>query len=565
MTATGIGPDRLNLATVWEVVADTVGDAPALIHGPLVRSWADFDARAARLAGHLVARGLRPDAKVALYLHNGPEYLEATFGAFKARCVPVNVNYRYLEAELRYLLENSDAEAVVVSAELLDRLAAVRAGLPLVRTVLVVGAGEDAALPEWAVGFEGALAAAEPMPRIDRSAEDLWFLYTGGTTGMPKGVMWPHRSLLGAAAPTFKVIGAGVPASADEVAEAARTFIERDEVIRLMPAAPLMHGTSAMATIGVLSTGGCAVTLTGHHLDAHELCRTVQDRAVTQLTIVGDAFARPILEALEEAAARGRPYDLSSLRVIVSSGTIWSQPVKEGLLRHCDALLADLLGSSEGVGFARSTSRRGRSSRTATFRLGEHAQVFGDDGEPVEPGSGRVGVLAVGGPIPIGYYKDPAKTAETFRTYGGRTWSVPGDHATVESDGTIRLLGRGSACINTGGEKVYPEEVEEVLKLHPAVHDANVVGVRDDRWGQAVTALVSRAGDTPAAGGDLEAELVRHAKAHLAGYKCPKRVLVVDRIVRGPNGKADYRWASAQAAELLAAGADPADRPNRSG
>jgi fatty-acyl-CoA synthase len=427
----------------------------------------------------------------------------------------------------------------------------VRGQVEGLRTVLVVGADEAHPVPDWAVDYDAALAAATPMPRIDRSPEDLWFLYTGGTTGMPKGVMWPHRSLVGTAAPTFKVIGAGVPGTVDELVDAVRTFADRGAVIRLLPAAPLMHGTSAMATIGVLCTGGSAVLLEDHHFDADELCRVVQDRRVTQLTIVGDAFAKPILAALEAAADRGEPYDLSSLQVIVSSGTIWSQPVKDQLLTWCDALLADLLGSSEGVGFGRSTSKRGRSSGTATFRLGEHAQVFDEHGEPVAPGSGTVGVLAVGGPIPIGYYKDPDKTAETFRTYGGRTWSVPGDHATVEADGTIRLLGRGSVCINTGGEKVYPEEVEEALKLHPDVRDANVVGLPDDTWGQAVTALVQLVEGAPDRdGADRESELIAHTKQHLAGYKCPKRVHVVERIHRGPNGKADYRWATRTAQGL---------------
>ena len=549
--ADGTNPQAgMNLATVWETVADTVPDADADVHGDVVRTWRDFDVRAARVAGHLTAAGLGPDAKVAFYLHNGNEYLEATFGAFKARCVPVNVNYRYLEAELRYLLENSDAEAVLVSAELVDRLDAVRGDLPLLRTVLVVDADEDHPVPDWALDYDTALDAAEPMPRIERSGDDQWFLYTGGTTGMPKGVMWPHRSLLGTAAPTFKVLRRDVPATPDEVADAVRAFHDGPGAIRLVPAAPLMHGTSAMATVGVLSAGGCAITLTGHHFDAHELCRTVQDRRATQLTIVGDAFAKPMLAALEEAASVGRPYDLSSLQVVVSSGVIWSQPVKDALLEWCDVLLADLLGSSEGTGFGRSTASRRRSAGTATFRLGEHAAVFGEDGEPVTPGSGDVGVLAVGGPIPVGYYKDPEKTAATFRTFGGRVWSVPGDFATVDADGTIHLLGRGSVCINTAGEKVYPEEVEEVLKLHPAVRDANVVGLPDEKWGQSVTAVVAaEEGATvdPAA-------LIAHCKEHLAGYKCPKRVVTVDRVLRGPNGKADYRWAT----EVAGAGGEGA-------
>ena len=551
---TGEMSTTTSLATAWEAVADELGDEPALIHGDVVRTWAEFDAVAARVAGHLTAAGLGPDSKVAFYLYNGNEYLEATFGAFKARCVPVNVNYRYLEAELHHLLENSDAEAVVVSAELVDRLDHVRGDLPAIRTVLVVGASEEQPVPDWAVGYEEALAAATPMPRIERSCEDLWFLYTGGTTGMPKGVMWPHRSLMGAAGPTFRVIRSEVPTDPGGFAAAARAFHDTGRAVRLLPAAPLMHGTSAIASIGVLCAGGCIVTLTGRSFDAHELCRTVQDRGVTQLTIVGDAFARPVLGALEEAAAVGEPYDLSSLVMIVSSGVIWSRPVKDALLEWVpDVLLADLLGSSEGVGFGSSVAKRGRSATTASFRLGDHARVFTDEGREVAPGSGEIGVLAVGGPIPIGYYKDPDKTAGTFRTFGGRVWSVPGDFATVEEDGTIRLLGRGSVCINTAGEKVYPEEVEEALKLHPAVHDANVVGLPDETWGQSVTGVVSLEPDAVDSD-DLRAAVIAHTKEHLAGYKCPKALVVVDRIHRGPNGKADYRWATDVAAAGLTTG-----------
>lgn len=551
VAAADAGDPGLNIATAWEAIADELGDADALIHGDVVRSWSDFERIGSLVAGHLTAAGLGPDSKVALYLHNCTEYLETTFGAFKARCVPVNVNYRYLEAELAYLLENSDSEAVVVSAELVGRLEAVLDDLPLVRTVLVVGPTEEHPVPErdlpgGVLSFDEAIAAATPMPRIERSGEDLWFLYTGGTTGMPKGVMWPHRSLVGTAGPTFRVIKQPVPTSPDEFAAAARTFHDAGKSIRLLAAAPLMHGTSGIAANGVLLAGGCVATLTERSFDAHELCRTVQDRRITQLTIVGDAFAKPILAALEDAASVGRPYDLSSLRMIVSSGVIWSQPVKDALLEWTDVILADLLGSSEGTGFGTSVTKKGSSTGTAAFRLGEHARVFTEDGVEVEAGSGEVGVLAVGGPIPIGYYKDTSKTAGTFRNFGGRVWSVPGDFATVEADGTIKLLGRGSVCINTAGEKVYPEEVEEALKLHPAVQDANVVGLPDDKWGQSVTGVVSLAAGVEDSD-ELRAEVIGSTKEHLAGYKCPKRLVVVDRIQRGPNGKADYRWATSVA------------------
>ncbi len=532
--------DGMSLATVWETVADTVPDADALVHGALVRSWAELDDRAARLAAHLDAAGVGHDAKVACYLYNGPEYLESTFAAFKVRAAPINVNYRYLEAELEYLLDNADAEAVVFDVEFAGRLDAVRAALPKVRTWVCVGADAANPVPGWAVDYEAALAANRPMPRIERSGDDLWFLYTGGTTGMPKGVMWPHRNLLATAAATFAVVERPVPGSPDEVAEAVRAFHDRGKAVRLLPAAPLMHGTSAITAVAVLSAGGSVTTLTGRSFDADELCATVEERRITQLTIVGDAFARPAVAALRRARDEGRPYDLSSLKVVVSSGVMWSAAAKDELLEFTSATLVDSLGSSEGVGFASSVARKGDTAPTAKFSLGEHARVFTEDGREVEPGSGERGLLAVGGPIPIGYYKDPDKSAQTFRRFAGRVWSVPGDWATVEHDGTITLLGRGSVCINTAGEKVYPEEVEETLKLHADVADANVVGLPDERWGSSVTAVVSLAdGARPD-----EAALVAHCKEHLAGYKCPKRVVFVDRVQRGPNGKPDYRWAS---------------------
>ena len=542
------GDSGMNLATVWEAAAATVPDATALVHGPLRRTWAEFEHRAACLAAHLDASGIGHDAKVACYLYNGPEYLETTFAAFKVRAVPINVNYRYLEAELEYLLDNADAEVVVFDVEFAERLDRVRASLPKVAVWLCVGADEGRPVPRWAEDYDAVIATDEAMPPIERSGDDLWFLYTGGTTGMPKGVMWPHRNLLQTAAATFAVVKADVPATPQQAARAVATFHEQGRAVRLLPAAPLMHGTSAITAVAVLSAGGTVVTLTERSFDADELCRAVEQHRVTQLTIVGDAFAKPIVGALQRARDEGRPYDVSSLKIVVSSGVMWSALAKEELLEFTTATLVDTLGSSEGVGFAASVARRGATAPTAQFSLGEHARVFTEAGDEVVPGSGERGLLAVGGPIPIGYYKDPDKSSQTFRSFAGRIWSVPGDWATVETDGTIRLLGRGSVCINTAGEKVYPEEVEETLKLHPAVLDCNVVGQPDDRWGQAVTAVVSLVDDPAGASTPSERDLITHAKEHLAGYKCPKRVVFTDAVQRGPNGKPDYRWAAEVAA-----------------
>lgn len=539
-----------DFATVWEAIADLDPTADALAHGDVAtggppRSWGAMEDRAARLAAAFADHGVGHDDKVALYLYNGPEYIETEFAAFKQRAVPCNVNYRYLADELTYLLTNADARVVVFDHSLAERVLEVRDRCPALRLLVQVGGDE---VVDGAVAYEELIAAHDPAPRIARSDDDLWFLYTGGTTGNPKAVMWPHGNLMQTMAVHYAVIEREVPTSVAEAVDAVREYRRRGRHIRLLAAAPLMHGTSGISSLQNLTLGGMIATLASRHFDAHELWRVVQERRITQLTIVGDAFARPMLRALDEAAAEGRPYDLSSLRQILSSGVMWSNESKQALLAYHDMTLFDSLGSSEGVGFGAQIARRDEGeTRTARFRLGPNATVLTDDGREVEPGSGEVGMLAVGGAIPLGYYKDPDKTAATFRVVAGRRWSMPGDFATVEADGTITLLGRGSVCINSGGEKIYPEEVEEALKTHPAVHDANVVGLPDERWGQAVTAVVSL---EPGAEVD-DAELIAHVKERLAHYKAPKTIVRVPEILRGPNGKADYRWARDTAAEAV--------------
>ena len=289
-------------------------------------------------------------------------------------------------------------------------------------------------------------------------------------------------------------------------------------------------------------------TLPGRSFDADELWRAVARHRLTLLAIVGDAFAKPMLALVARAEAAGRPHDLSSVYQILSSGVMWSAESKEAFLRYRDMTLLDTLGSSEGVGMGSKIARRGEAPTTAKFQLGPHTAVISDDGRYVEPGSGERGGLALGGPIPLGYYKDTEKTAATFRDIDGSRWSIPGDYATVDTDGSILLLGRGSLCINSGGEKIFPEEVEEALKTHPAVHDSNVVGLRDDKWGEAVTALVSLEQGHSV----TDDELVSHTRLQLAAYKSPKAILRVPEVRRGPNGKPDYRWAKATAERLIA-------------
>jgi len=537
-----------NLASVFESVSDALGDRDALVQGATRRSWGSFDERAARFAAALGALGVEPDSKVALYLYNSNEFMECMYGTLKARAVHVNVNYRYLADELEYLLDNSDTEVLVFHGSLAEQVAAVRDRLPRLRAVIQVDDGTP--LLDGALPYEAVLAAHDPMPRIERSGDDQWFLYTGGTTGMPKGVMWRIADLYGVLAETtYPPFGEAVPERAEDAGTVAARIVAAGRAPVHLPASPLMHGTGVMTSTQSLFLGGSVVTLEGRRFDADELWRTVEREGVTQLAIVGDAFAKPMVRALEEAEAQGRPYDLSSLGLMVSSGVIWSAPVKAALQERRAMLLLDSLGSSEGVGFAASLSGPGQEVETARFQVGAHTKVLTEDGREVTPGSGEQGMLALGGYLPSGYYKDPDKSAGTFRVFDGVRYSVPGDWALVEADETITLLGRGSVCINSGGEKIYPEEVEEAVKRDPAVADCLAVGVPDDRFGEVVAAVVAAE-----PGAAIDPERLKDTGPELAHFKRPRHVVVVDEIPRGPNGKADYGWARRTATERVGAG-----------
>ena len=533
---------RWNLADLFEVVADAVPGRMALAHGAdgATRTWAELEARSNALAAHL-ARGHEPGDKLAIYSHNRPEFVEALVAAMKARLAPVNVNYRYRQDELAYLFDNSDATAVVYEATFAPQVAALRDKLPKVREWIELADGSPG--NAFAEPYEAVASQRAARLDIERSADDMILLYTGGTTGMPKGVMWQHGALwraLGGGANAAR--GEGPPASA---AELAARVARPENAAPLLPGCPLMHGTGQFMAYTVMGNGGSVVTLDNRSFDAHELWRTIAARRVQVLAIVGDAFAKPLLRALDE---RPGAHDLSCVRAIVSSGVMWSPPVKQGLLAHLpDATLQDSFGSSEAVGFGVEVTTRESTTQLGRFRIGPSCKVFTPEGEEVEPGSGALGYIARSGPIPLGYYKDEKKTAETFRTLQGQRWSIPGDWCTVNVDGTLDLRGRGSVCINTGGEKVHPEEVEEALKLHPSVADAIVVGLPDEKWGEAVAAVVElRGADAPS-----EAALREFVRERLAGYKVPKRVIVVASVGRSPSGKADYKGAKAQALAAL--------------
>ncbi len=532
---------ELHFATVWEALADEIGDVTALVHGDTRRTWAEFDERSARIASAFTAAGLGPDSKIGLFLYNGNEYLEAQYAAFKMRGVAINVNYRYLDEELWYLLDNADAEALVFHSSLADRVAHVVARLPKLRLLIQVDdatSGTAAEPVPGAVAWADVMAGHDPMPRITRAEDDVYMLYTGGTTGMPKGVMYAIGGMTaGYLSSGFPLLGLPVPASPGEVATLVRQATDAGNRLISIPCAPLMHGTGIwLGAFIPLLAGGEVLTLQQRSFDADELLRAIQSERATNITIVGDVLAKPIVSAIDTAAAAGTPYDTSSMKMIVSSGVMFTSEMKEQVLDRIEqVVIVDAMGSTEGA-MGLNVSMKGVPPATAKFSQMPDTKVFTDDGRQVQPGSGEVGLVAAGGNVPFGYYKDAEKSARTFRMIDGVRYSFPGDMATVAEDGSLILLGRGSQVINTGGEKVFPEEVEEAVKRVAGVRDCLVVGLDDDRFGQSVTAVASL---EPGAELD-EATVIADVKRQLAGYKAPKRVVFVTDIPRAPNGKADY-------------------------
>lgn len=534
----------MHFATIWESFADTIADVPAIKHGEITRTWSQWDDRSARLAAAYTAAGLGPDSKIGLFMYNGNEYLEAQYAAFKIRGVPVNVNYRYLDDELWYLLDNSDAEALVFHSSLGDRVARIIDRLPGIKLLVEVDDGNTGQV-DGAVAYEALVAGHDPMPRIARREDDIYMLYTGGTTGMPKGVMYAIGGLAsGFVNAGFPLLGLPIPQDASEMAPAIKQVVDSGNQLISIPCAPLMHGTGVWLGAFVPHLGGgLVISLTNRSLDPHEVLSVTQNERATNLVIVGDSFAKPLIRALDEATERGAPYDTSSVKLIISSGVMWTAEVKEQMLDRIEqAILLDAIGSTEGT-MGMQISMRGLPIETAKFSQMPETKVFTDDDRLVEPGSDEVGMIAAGGNVPLGYFKDPEKSARTFRVIDGVRYSFPGDYAKVAADGSLILLGRGSNVINTGGEKVYPEEVEEAVKRVEGVVDCLVVGVDDEKFGQAVTAVVSV---EDGANVD-EAGIIADVKTQLAGFKAPKRVVFVAQIPRAPNGKADYKAARAAA------------------
>ena len=543
---------RTSLGTVLETVADVRQDRIALVHGQRTRTWRELDDRAARLAGYLASAGIGPQARVGIALYNSPEYIESVLAAFKLRAVPVNVNYRYRRAELEHVFTDAGIEALIYDASLDDQIAAAVPAASALRALVRAGAGAaPAAAPGAGAGSTAALSYADALtasalargPRGD----DHWLMYTGGTTGVPKGVRTRHSWLYKVVCSNgFGLLGQPIPGDLGEL----RAVLQRGQggppSMICLPASPLMHATGMYTCLGALVAGGQVVFLPSRSYQPDELAATIGQHRVDSLAIVGDVFARPLADALDRAAAAGRPYDVSSLRRIVSVGVTWSADVKLRLLAHADVLCRDVIAASEGGPFAVCETRRGDGAVTSRFVLAPGARLIDEHGNDVRPGSGAVGMLAAPADDEIGYAGDAAATARTFQVIGGRRWAVPGDMASLEADGTVVFQGRGSRVINTGGEKVFAEEVESVVLTHPAVRDALVVGVRDERWGARIAVVAALR-----PGSDLDLAALRgHVGRQLADYKRPKDLVIVPELRRSPAGKADLAWAQAMAQRL---------------
>lgn len=527
----------LNIADLAEHAIDAVPDRVALICGDETITYAQLEEKANRLAHYLLDQGVKKDDKVGLYCRNRIEIVIGMLGIIKAGAILVNINFRYVEGELKYLFDNSDMVALIHERRYADRVANVLPETPNVKTVLAIEDGSDDDFARYGgVPFEEALAQGSPERDFGpRSEDDIYLLYTGGTTGFPKGVMWRHEDI-------YRVLFGGTDfATGEPIADEyglSKQAKENAPMVRL-PIPPMIHGATQSATWMALFSG--QTTVLTPEFNADEVWQLIHRHKVNLLFFTGDAMARPLLDSLLAHQEVGKEFDLSSLFLLASTAALFSTSLKEKFLELLpNRVITDSIGSSE-TGFGGTSIVAKGQSHTGGPRvtIDKNTKVLDEDGNEVVPGSGVRGIIAKCGHIPVGYFKDETKTAETFRTYNGVRYAIPGDYAEVEADGSVTMLGRGSVSINSGGEKIYPEEVEAALKGHPDVFDALVVGVPDERFGQHVAAVVqAREGTRPTL-----AELDAHVRSEIAGYKVPRSLWLVDEVKRSPAGKPDYRWA----------------------
>ncbi|MEU4315090.1 acyl-CoA synthetase [Nocardia sp. NPDC024068] len=532
-----------NIADLVEHTIDLVPDRVALADDHRSVTFAQLEDRANRLAHYLLEHGVQPGDKVGIYSRNTLEAVESMLAVFKARAVMVNVNFRYVENELQYIFENSDMVALIHERRYTEKVVNVRPKVPALKTVLIVDDGTGAATPADAVDYEAALAESSGERDFgDRSNDDIFMIYTGGTTGMPKGVMWRHEDW-------WRVLGGGINFMTGEYVQdewqQAKNGAAGGQMVRY-PIPPLIHGGSQTAVFHGLFDGGKTIMIP--EFDAHTVWQAVDQHGINMIFITGDAMARPMLDALKAGHPEtGESYQHASLWAMASSAALFSPALKDEYIDLLpNTVITDSIGSSEtGFGGISIAAKGATHTGGPRVKIDASTAVIDEDGTPVVPGSGQTGVLARKGHIPIGYYNDPVKTAATFKEYNGVRYSIPGDWARVEEDGTVTMLGRGSVSINSGGEKIYPEEVEGALKCHPEIFDALVVGVPDERWGQRVAAVVQcRGGKRPT----LE-ELRPVLTQEISSYKMPRSLWFVDEIKRSPAGKPDYKWAKAQTEE----------------
>jgi len=521
-----------NLADLYEAIADAVPDNVALASGNVHRSYAELDKRANRLAHYFSSRGIGPGDHVGLHLFNGHEFVEAILALFKIRAVGINMNYRFVGPEVRYMIENADLVGIITQRRFLPVINEAMEGREPLRALIVIEDGADAGTDHESIEYEAALAqGSEERNFGPRSGKDLYIIYTGGTTGMPKGVMWQHEDLF------FTGLQGGSPGG--DPVESPEQLIEQVKegwyTVTMLPCAPFIHGAAQWTQWICHTTGGKLVLQDGPSFDPKRILSLIAEEEVSTISLVGDAMAIPLIEELRQG-----DYDMSNLAVIASAGAILSASIQDEL----EALLPDVMiinsfGTSESGDLGRAAGDEESHENRPSFYMGEEVTVLDESGEQIEPGSGKVGLVARSGRLPIGYYKDPEKTAERFKEFKGKRWVVPGDFATIEEDGRITFLGRGSKCINTGGEKVFPEEVEEALKAHPEVIDALVVAVPDPRFGSKVAAVFNTRGNQRLSLEDIQ----QHCRKHIAGYKVPRQITITETVSRMPSGKPDYKWA----------------------
>jgi acyl-CoA synthetase (AMP-forming)/AMP-acid ligase II len=529
-----------NLADLFEAAVDAYGDREYLVAAGERRTFTQMEERANRLAHFLASRGIGPGDHVGIYALNSVEWVETAWAVFKLRAVWININYRYVKDELRYLFTNAALVALVHQAEFSPRVTELLPELPELRLVIGIEDGSGEPLGSGTIPYEEALNSGSPdRDFAPRSNDDHYILYTGGTTGMPKGVVWRHEDV-------FYALGGGVDPHTNTRVQHPEEMVEkgRGGQVTLLPIAPLMHGATQWSVMGQSFQGNKTVLIP--KFEPHDVWKLVETERATSVMITGDAMGKPLVEALDEP---GVSYDLSSLMAITSSAALFSAPVKDEFFRHLpNILIIDAIGSSESGNNGMVTMGKGGTAMKSgpTVSVLGNTVVFDEDLKVVVPGSGVTGKIARSGDIPVGYYNDPVKTAEVFITVDGTRYVMPGDFATVEEDGSLTLLGRGSVSINSGGEKIFPEEVESAVRSHPDVFDAIVVGAPDERWGQRVAAIIQPRADRHPTLADIQ----EHCREAIAGYKVPRQLHVVDAMVRSPSGKPDYRWAASIVAEV---------------